>query len=132
MGKIYVYSTLTAGQEYTGWVKGAGDLPQRKHSVRIEGGANCYSKRLITPLGVVTEISEEDLAFLRAHKIFRKHEKNGFVKVEAKRREVEAVVATMEHRDTSAPDTPEDFVDQKLDDGHTMKVNVRGRKKAEA
>ena len=35
---------------------------------------------------------------------------------------MEAAVADMEHRDTSAPDTPQDFVDQKTKDGHTMKV----------
>jgi hypothetical protein len=128
MAKIYVYSTLTAGQEYTGWIKGAGNLPKRKHSVRINGGANLYSKRLITPLGVVTEISKEDLSFLRAHKVFQKHEKNGFLRIETQKREVEVVVADMEHRDASAPDTPEDFVNKSLDDGHMMKVNVREQK----
>jgi hypothetical protein len=131
MSKVYVYSTLTAGQEYTGWIKGAGDLPRRAHSVKIDGGANLYNKRLITPLGVVTEISENDAAFLRQNKIFQTHEKRGFVKIDAKKRDVEAVVADMEHRDQSAPDTPQDFVDQKLDEGHAMKVNVRGRKKSE-
>jgi hypothetical protein len=127
MGKLYVFSTLTAAQEYTGWIKGAGDLPRKKHSVTINGGANLYSKSLITPKGTVTEIDEEDLAFLRTNKVFLAHEKNGYIKVESRRRDVEAAVSDMEHRDESAPDTPDDFVDQKIDTGHVMKVNVRGR-----
>ncbi|MDR1367725.1 MAG: hypothetical protein LBJ76_03285 [Candidatus Accumulibacter sp.] len=111
MGKYYVYSTLTAGGEYTGWIEGAGGLPKRAHSVKIAGGANLYNKNLITPLGVVTEISEEDEAFLRGNKIFQIHEKNGFVRIDSKKRDIEAAVADMERRDASAPDVPQDYVE---------------------
>ncbi|MDR0736617.1 MAG: hypothetical protein LBF51_07285 [Zoogloeaceae bacterium] len=131
MGKLYVYSTLSAAQEYAGWAKGANDLPRIRKMVRINGGANLADKHLITSKGAVTEISEEDEAFLRENEIFRLHEKNGFVRVDRKKETVDKAVAQLEARDISAPDRPDDFVELPKESagGVTgVKANKRTRK----
>jgi hypothetical protein len=131
MGKLYVYSTLSAAQEYAGWTKGANDLPRIRKTVRINGGANLTDKHLVTPAGAVTEISEADEAFLRENKIFLLHEKNGFVRVDRREAAVEKAVATLAARDISAPDRPDDFVELPRESagGVTgVKANKRTRK----
>jgi len=49
--------------------------------VLVKGGAGVANDRLITPRGVVTEITEEQAEALRANPVFAMHEKNGFVQI---------------------------------------------------
>ncbi|MDR1349678.1 MAG: hypothetical protein LBJ59_02645 [Zoogloeaceae bacterium] len=128
MGKIYVYSTLSNDQDYAGWATGGNDLKKIQRSVLIRGKANLPDKHLITPLGVVTEITPEEEAFLRANKIFQLHEKNGFIRVDSKKVDVEKAVVDMERREPSAPDAPQDFVDAPTTDVVGLKRNTRSKK----
>lgn len=108
----YVYSTLTDSMFYTFYVSNKdqfNDLPVITKKIHIKGGANVATKQLVTPLGVVTEVSDEDLALLQHHPIFQLHEKNGFIKVDGKKYDVEKAVATMEKRDEASPLTPQDY-----------------------
>ncbi|MDR2093021.1 MAG: hypothetical protein LBP58_06880 [Azoarcus sp.] len=127
----YVYSTLTAPQEYAGWGKGNNDIPRIRKAVRINGGANLATKQLITPRGAVTEVSEEDAEFLRQHPVFKIHAKNGFVLIENRNQYEERTLASLEQRDPSSPDTPDDIEKVEVRDGQggTQTVHRNKREK---
>lgn len=123
MSKLYVVSTLTATQVYAGWDSGPNNLPKIKRQVTVKGGANLPDKHLITPQGVYTEITDEEEAFLRNHPVFKVHEKNGFVKIESRKGEVEKSVSDMVGRDQSAPLVPQDY------EGEEVKPSTGKKKK---
>lgn len=108
--KIYVYSTLTSDQVYTGYAKTANGVPQVQSRILIKGGANLMTKALVTPHGAVTEVTAEDLAQLRQCEVFKLHEANGFIKVSEDKADVEEVATDMETRDKSAPLVEQDEV----------------------
>lgn len=112
MAKIYVFSTLANDQLYTNWLAGGNDLPLKGHSVLIKGGTGVANDRLITPLGVSTEITEYDLEELQKNPSFKDHEKNGFIVVKNKKAETEKVAADMNLKDESAPLSDADYKDQ--------------------
>lgn len=132
MSKIYVYSTLSNDQEYTQYAKGsevANNLtPPVESVIRIAGKANITNKNLITPLGAMTEVSDEELAILRQNYVFQQHEKNGFIKVESRKYSKEQVVdgsatADMNGRDSSAP-----LVDADVEEVTKGKVKPKSNK----
>src|ERR1700741_1221950 len=81
MMSAYVYSTLTCPQEYTGWKPSPNGELRADRSVRIEGGHGVMNKHFLTPLGVMTEVSDDELAFLETVEAFQLHKANGFIKV---------------------------------------------------
>ena len=108
----YVYSTLTSDQLYTSYRPAIADgaPPIIERQVFINGGANLIDKVLQTPRGAVTQVSDEDVQFLRKNHDFLLHEKNGYVTIEAKKVDtIEAVASAMTPRDESAPMTPQDL-----------------------
>lgn len=108
----HVYSTLAVDMTYAAWRKGPdGRAIEQVHeqSVHINGGAGIASRHLITPLGVHTQITDEQAELLEADPTFRLHKANGFIRVEDDRVDVEKVVADMTARDESAPLVPEDY-----------------------
>lgn len=80
--KIWVFSTLANDNAYTEYEKGGSDLPIATRSVLIKGGTGVTDARFVTPQGVATEVSPEELALLEGHSLFQLHKKNGFIKVE--------------------------------------------------
>ena len=109
---FHVYSKLASSVNYTEWVKGGADVPTKGRVVHIAGGANVITKSLITPLGVHTEISEDDANFLRNDEHFKKHEKEGFISIQERYVDVEKIVVDMgENVDKSAPLTKADQED---------------------
>lgn len=114
MAKHYVYSTLSSNQAYTLYQTGGADLPVALPPVLIKGGAGIANSHLVTPDGVVTEITDEQLAYLRQDPCFLHHEKHGFIKVSAAKVDVEKVVADMERRDQSAPVVPPELKPEDL------------------
>lgn len=113
--KVYVFSTLATPMDYHVYAKAAENMPPvRERTVHIAGGAGIANKHLITPNGVMTEISEEELSLLENHGIFQMHKKNGYIKVERRAADVDKVAADMNPSDPSKPLTPSDF---KEDDG---------------
>lgn len=106
----FIYSTLSCDQRYVKWSDApAGGTPREERSILISGGANVANKNIITPQGVVTEVSEADLALLNENTLFQTHVKNGHITVQQKEVQVEKAVADMEKRDESAPLTPQDY-----------------------
>lgn len=107
--KLYVYSTLSADVRYQNTAPGGADLPVVVSDVLVKGGAGVANDRLITPRGVVTEITEEQAEALRANPVFAMHEKNGFVQIGEAYVDPDKAAADMTGRDTSAPIVPEDL-----------------------
>lgn len=112
MSKVYVFSTLANDQLYQNWLQGGNDLPIKDKGVLIKGGTGVANDRLITPIGVSTEITEEEYEALKRNPVFLKHEKDGFLTVRAKKVEVEKVTPEMNMDDKSAPLTPSHFKDE--------------------
>lgn len=129
---VYVYSTLSSGQNYAIWEPRPNGIPEKVKDIFIAGGANVANKNLITPRGVVTKISREDAALLQNSRHFKQHEANGFVKISDEKVAVEvAVAADMEGRDASAPLVPEDYQDNDLKPVSNAPKRKGGRKAAE-
>jgi len=108
----YVYSNMAASVIYAAAVPVEGrDLPESVEGILIRGGVGVADKKtLVTPTGaVVTGISSEELARLRADRVFLEHEKNGAVRVANHEADPEVVAADLRERDESAQLTPEDY-----------------------
>lgn len=120
----YVYSTLPCGVIYNGYEKvNEGEIPNVVQGVEIKGGAGIADKNFMTPNGIVTEVTADQLAFLKEHDLFKTHVKNGFITFDTKEKDVDAVVADMERKDKSAPLTPADI---KADDAD-VKITTEGQ-----
>lgn len=101
-GTVFVFSTLAADQNYTVWLKGGGDLPVQGDSVLIKGGTGVMDDRLITPLGVCTQITTDELALIEQDEGFKLHKANGFIVVQQVEADPEKVAADMETNDKGA------------------------------
>lgn len=103
MSKIYIYSTLTSDQIYTNYKASPNGVPQATSKIFVKGGANLMTKHMVTPRGVVTEVTAEELAELRNNEVFKLHQANGFIQVSEAKTDVEKAVSDMVGRDQSAP-----------------------------
>lgn len=127
----FIYSTLTAPQQYTVYQDGpVNDGLKTKVKVAhvfVGGGANVSNKHFVTPLGAVTEVSEDELQLLRGNWCFNDHVKNGFITVQetGKKMDVEEVVKSdMKPKDKSAPLTKKDMEDKNKKDGNDVEVHL--------
>jgi hypothetical protein len=112
----YIYSTMTAGVNYTGYKDGGGDMKVKTHHVAIMGGANnAILNTNHTPLGSCTEVSDEDFAFLQENHTFKEHVKNGFITTKPKEVKIEKAIADIKPKDGSAPKVPGDFKKKKVE-----------------
>lgn len=107
--KHYIYSTLASDVSYTTYKDGGADLPVVEGQILIAGGTGVAGKHLVTPQGVATPVSAENLARLRENEVFKLHEANGFIKVSDHKEDAEIVAADMTTRDESAPLVDADF-----------------------
>lgn len=106
--EFYVYSTMSQDVSYPIWSDG--EVKRVVEHIVINGGTGVVDKRLYTPNGVVTKVTQEQLAHLKNDRVFKLHEKNGFVKVSEENVNPEKVATEgMELRDQSAQLVPEDF-----------------------
>lgn len=117
MSKIYIYSTLSSDQLYTSFKATPNGVPLATAKILIRGGANIMTKALITPRGVVTEVTAEELAELNRNDLFKLHKQNGFITVSDEKKDVEVAVSEMVGRDESAPIVEQDeLVPDPVDD----------------
>lgn len=76
---------MASDNAYTTWHPGrkaANDMPRKDRQVLIKGGSGVINKQLVTPHGVVTAITSEELELVRKScPAFTRHEKAGFLKV---------------------------------------------------
>lgn len=125
----FVYSTLAGDQIYLNYKAGGGDLPVPVGTgVFIKGGTGVAGKKnLLTPRGVVTPITGEELAYLAENPLFALHKKNEFIVVEGSEMDPERVASTMNNADPSRQLGDGDFADVKEDeDGHTDRPTRQG------
>ena len=108
--KLFVFCTLASDVAYTNHAQGGGDMPIELPPALIKGGAGVANDRIVTPRGVATEVTEEQVEYLRQNEIFKLHEKNGFVMVSDAYADPDTVAADMTGRDNSAPVVPQDNI----------------------
>lgn len=81
MAKNYIHSTASQPMVYPIYAGGT-DRPVKVKEIRINGKANVVDPRtLVTPTGVVTEVSDEDLELLKKSAAFQRHVARGFLRV---------------------------------------------------
>jgi hypothetical protein len=107
----YVFSTLAAPMAYTCYFKNdVKELAIVEKTVLIKGGAGVMDARNIqTPRGVMTEITDAEYASLKDNKVFQIHLSGGFIIVEEKSGNADAIAKNMNEKDESRPITPDDF-----------------------
>lgn len=107
-----VYSTLACDNVYAQHVQSTKDLHHFEHKILIKGGAGVANKHLITPKGVATIVTDEQLEALEKNPGFAQHKKNGFITVQKSGNEaVDKAVKNMKADDESKPLTDADFED---------------------
>lgn len=109
---VYIYSTLANHQHYTTYhPTPKGQIPVKKHVVMIKGQARLpkvVGTELITPMGIRTEISDEDYEILKTIPLFQTHLKNGYITIDSKRVNPDKKAKDLE-RDPSSPKVESDF-----------------------
>lgn len=114
----YVYSTATCPIAYVKYqprlIVEKNDRAAPGHNkilkkVTINGGHGVSNRQLVTPIGVVTHVSDEDLDFLIEDQNFQRHVKAGFVSYDKRKVEPYKKAANMSEKDGSSPLTPKDF-----------------------
>lgn len=107
---VYIYSTLTNDQSYDVYKLAPTGVSVLVASIKIAGGHGRINDRFVTPRGVVTEVTVEQLKLLKQCEVFNTHVKNGFIVVESKKKDAEAVAIEMEGADKSAQASPATYV----------------------
>lgn len=106
---VYIYSTMSADVAYVGFISSPAGIKTPAKKIIIAGKANIADKRLDTPKGKVTEVSDEDYTALQEIPLFQLHVKNGFIKVENRKKDTDKATKDMTEKDKSAPKTPSDY-----------------------
>lgn len=109
-----IFSTMTGAVTYTDWKLSPGGLSIAGKQVTIKGGANVADRKtIITPRGIGTEVTDEELAFLENDPTFKMHKKGGYITIDsvADIRDADKAAAGMEGRDDSAPDVEQDYTE---------------------
>ena len=101
-----ILSTLSSDVIYTLYDKTPSGITVAAKSVKIAGGTGVIDKRLVTPEGVTTSITDAELEVLEQNPVFKKHVENGFIKVT---KSSKTNTKDMEKKDKSAQLTPDDF-----------------------
>lgn len=128
--KFYVFSTLASDVQYMNYGKGGGDLPVPEgKGVFIKGGAGVANDRIVTPAGVRTEVTAEDLAYLNQNATFRLHVDNGYIKVEERKLDEEAAAGDMNANDESRQLTDGDFQTEADGGGDAAPTTGKSKKK---
>lgn len=101
----FVYSTLANNQKYTLWAKGGSDVPVEIGHVIVRGGTGVIQTVRghadETPVGVRTEITDEQLAMLEQIPQFREHRERGYISVENRKFDPEKIAGKLEGDDKS-------------------------------
>lgn len=126
----YIYSTLACNQEYTSWTihkLGVEVKAIPGDSVVIKGGAGLANNNLQTQHGVVTHVTDDQLALLKTIDAFNKHVELGYLVIDDKKSDAEVVAADMARTDKSRPLTPQEY-----DLGSDRIADNRGRGRGKA
>lgn len=123
---FYVYSTATNSGTYVEYEENSPhdiSIPKRwpdgsPMRVTIKGGHGVADKHLVTPKGVVTKVSDQEMEMLLRNPAFIRHMDKGFMCYDKKNVEPFKKAANMATKDGSAPLTPADYVRSKSSEGN--------------
>lgn len=103
MKQQFIVSTATNDNHFPIYGDRApGRAPTVKGSITIKGKAGLPNKHLLTPRGVVTSVTSEELAELEKHKIYLRMRDNGwFTVVNADPRDADKIAADQAEGDGS-------------------------------
>ena len=104
----YILSKLSNSTTYNSYAKAVNGMNIVTKHITINGGADVTDKNLVMPEGVLTRVSDEDLAVLKNNKVFQRHLEGGYVKSYTIRPNVEKE-ATKMTKDKSKQLTPDDY-----------------------
>jgi hypothetical protein len=124
MARTYIYSTLTNDYSYTNWTRPTdpNKYPEIIAQVLVKGGANRATDKLITPLGVRTEVTDQQLEQLEVNTTFKRHKDQGLIVVMTDKEDPDDIAKMMTAKDPSAPITPNDPIFKRTDaDGFSIK-----------
>ena len=130
----HIFSTLTSDHLFVvrGQAPGPNSIPPVVRRILIRGGSGVANKRtLITPRGVHTSVTDEELAILEQDVAFRRFVDRGYLRVEKREHEPELVAKDMAVDIGSAPLTPDRYEDNADNGGPTPVTKRRGRKSKE-
>lgn len=119
----FVFSTLSNDNAYPIYKDGV-----KVKTILINGKANIANKNLITPSGIMTTVSNEDLELLKGDENFMKQVKGGFMSFETKKADVEEVAKDMTEKDKSAPMTKKDIEKENKGKKDEEKISVETNK----
>jgi hypothetical protein len=125
MSNNYIYSTASQTTDFAIYTPTGPQQNSRiERVITIKGGANVATRypNLSTPLGVVTQVSDEDLAVLEKDYHFQQAVKHGFYTVDKRKADPEKVAKNMAPKDRSAPRTPDDPEFHQKNNGTTKGV----------
>lgn len=105
----YILSRLSSGVDYAFYACGQNGINNVVETIHLDGGADVINKRnLVTPEGVVTEISSDKLEKLKTHPVFQTHLENGFIKICDSSKSADKSANELE-KDNSRQLTPQDY-----------------------
>lgn len=79
---VFITSRLASGVDYAFYVKGPNGINKVAKTISIKGGSDVINKTtLLTPQGIVTELSKEELDELKTHPVFMMHLENGYITI---------------------------------------------------
>ena len=111
----FVISTMTSEVDYCIYIALPGNVVKVKHMIRVNGGANMTDpKSLAVPGGSATAVSDEELAELEKHPLFKFHREQGYLRVIKNSSKYAAAEkaekpAGLEKKDKSAQRKPSDY-----------------------
>lgn len=131
----YIYSTITNGTFYCKYKESQhGNVaimetwPNGKPmKVEIHGGHGMSNKHFLTPKGVCTQVTDDELEMLMNNDAFKRHMDAGFITVDKKKVNPEKKAANMEEKDASAPLTPADYVKGDGENTYKMKNPLKDK-----
>ena len=119
----FITSKMAAGVTYAFYTLGANKINSITDEITVNGGADVINKRsLMTPSGVVTELTDEQIDKLKTHPLFQEHLKNGAVAIVNTEKDAKKAEKDLEE-DKSSQIKPEDY-----EKGNTKK-EIRANKR---
>lgn len=110
----YIVSYESASVEFPKWIRTKSGV-DAQGSVVIKGGAWVINKKTLeTPKGIITEVSKEDLDFLKTQSLFNEKVKNGSYEIVESEKKAQEKSKTAKAKDKGAQLTAKDFQDSGL------------------
>lgn len=111
---MYIVSYESASVEFPKWVKTANGV-NANGSIVIKGGAYVLNKKTMhTPTGIITEVSKEELDFLKTQALFNEKVKNGSYEIVEGEKKAKEKAKVRRQKDQGAQLTAQDFSDAGL------------------